>query len=254
MTDSSAHGRLALLLVAMTVVATPVGAQTNQPVYPVYDGFVVNDNGTYTISFAYFNHNRSAITVAPGPENAFTPEPADRGQTTIFRPGHHRFQCVMVVEPDVPATLRWRLAHANVSTSTSEDMLQYNWEMDAGGTRQVMRDVDPDTAPRGVCLNRPPIVRLLGLRGGPEGAPPEVVTGVGEPLALFGSVNDEGLPRDRPVSVGWRLIESAGEVTFDNPDSGRTHATFGAVGTYELELWASDSELENTARVRVVVE
>jgi hypothetical protein len=228
----SACGRLALLLAAAAVVAAPVGAQTNQPVYPVYDGFVVNENGTYT---------------------SFTPALTDRGQTTTFLPGHHRYQCVMVVEPGVPATLRWRLTHADVSTSTSEDMLQYNWEMDESGTRQVMRAVDPDTAPRGVCLNRPPIVRLLGLRGGPEGAPPEVSVPVGEPLALFGSVNDEGLPRDRPVTVAWRIVESAGDVTFDSPDVARTRATFSAAGAYELELWASDSELENTTRVSVVV-
>ena len=154
--------------------APPAGAQTTQPVYPVYDGFVRTDDGQIVLSFAYFNHNREAVTIPPGPANAFSPEPADRQHTTTFLPGHHRFQCIIIVGGDFDGNLRWSLSYAGTDTSTSEDMLQYNWEFDAGGARQALRAVDPLTAPRGVCLNRPPLVRLLGLRNGPSDAPPEV--------------------------------------------------------------------------------
>ena len=110
-----------------------------------------------------------------------------------------------------------------------------------------------ENAPRGVCLNRAPLVRLLGLRNGPEGAPPEVSVAVGDELKLFGSVRDEGLPREGDLVSEWRVISGDGEVTFSAPNEPRSLATFDAPGRHELELWASDSELESTYRVVVNV-
>ena len=80
--------------------APPVQAQQNQPIYPAYDGFLKNPDGTYTLSFAYFSHNSDVVTVPPGTANAFAPGPGDRQQPTVFKPGHWRFQCVMVVGPE----------------------------------------------------------------------------------------------------------------------------------------------------------
>jgi hypothetical protein len=116
-----------------------------------------------------------------------------------------------------------------------------------------MRDIDMASAPRGVCLNRPPLVRLLGLRGGPEGAPPEVTLSRADQLQLFGSVQDEGLPRDAGVTTAWRQVSGPGTTRFRDPSVARTIASFDVAGTYELELWASDSELEATTQLRVVV-
>ena len=234
--------------------ASPAAAQTAQPVYPVYDGFVRTDDGPIVLSFAYFNHNREAVRIPPGPANTFSPEPADRQHTTTFLPGHHRFQCIIIVDgDDFDGNLRWSLSYADTDTSTSEDMLQYNWEFDAGGARQAMRDVDPLTASRGVCLNRPPLVRLLGLRNGPGGAPPEVSLSLADRLQLFGSVQDEGLPRGVGVTTAWRQVSGPGTATFRDPTAARTIARFDVAGTYELELWAGDSVLEATTRVRAVV-
>ena len=233
--------------------APPLGAQTAQPVYPVYDGFVRTDEGPVVLSFAYFNHNREPVTILPGTANTFSPEPADRRHTTTFLPGHHRFQCIMVVDGDFDGNLRWSLSYAGTDTSTSEDMLQYNWEFDAGGTRQAMRAVDLAAAPRGVCLNRPPLVRLLGLRNGPDGAPPEVSLSLADRLQLFGSVQDEGLPRGAGVTTAWRQVSGPGATRFRDPAAARTIALFDVAGTYALELWASDSELEATTQVQVVV-
>ncbi len=244
-------GAAALLLTALW--ASPAAAQASQPIYPVYDGFQVTESGAYVISYAYFSHNFDPMTIPPGPENQFEVEPADRGQTTTFLPGHHRFQCIMVFDPGFAGGLQWTLTYGDTTTSTSEDMLQYNWEFDARTLRQALRDVDVENAPRGVCLNRSPLVRLLGLRNGPEGAPPEVSVAVGDELKLFGSVRDEGLPREGDLVSEWRVISGDGEVTFSAPNEPRSLATFDAPGRYELELWASDSELESTYRVVVNV-
>ena len=243
---------------ALTLIFTFAGLlgpplQAQEPVYPVYDGFVRNPDGSLTLSFAYFSHNPRPVTIPVGPDNSVTPAPDDRGQPTTFLPGHHRFQCIMVVGSDFDGTLRWTVSYAATSTSTSEDMLQYNWELDQSGTRQALRAVDPATAPRGICLNRPPIVRLLGLDAGPDEAPPEVSVGLREAMALFGSVRDEGLPRDGALTVTWSMVSGPGTVSFVNPTQARTHVSFGVPGTYELELSASDSELDESARLKVIV-
>ena len=250
--------RAALAVLAASVLlagptAVPVFAQ-NEPVYPVYDGFTVTEDGLYVVAFAYFSHNFEPVTVPSGPRNRFDPDAADRGQPTTFLPGHHRFQCVMVMDPDFAGGLRWTLDHAGTTTGTSEDMLQYNWELEERSMGRLMRDVEPAGAPRGVCLNRSPTVRFLGLRNGPGGAPPEVSAAVGEELKLFGSVRDEGLPRDGALVASWRVLSGPGAVTFSAPDEPRTLASFDAPGRYELELWAGDGELEGSSRVVVAVE
>ena len=78
--------------------------------------------------------------------------------------------------------------------------------------------------------------------------------GVGEPLKLFGSVRDEGLPRGSSVSSTWRAVSGPGDVRFDDPAQPRTLAVFDAPGTYEIELLASDSELSTATTVNVVVD
>ncbi len=232
----------------------PVHAQLNQPVYPVYDGYLVTDDGTYVISYAYFSHNYETVEVPAGIENEFDSEPADRLQPTTFRPGHHRFQCVMVVGADFQGGPRWTLSYAGTTTSTSEDILQYNWELADRTQQAVLRDVDVENAPRGVCLNRSPLVRILGLRNGPNDEPPELSVRAGDDLKLFGSVRDEGLPRNSILVSEWRAVNGPGNVSFSAQDEPRTLATFDSAGTYELELRANDSVFESATRVIVHVE
>jgi hypothetical protein len=230
-------------------VRTP--AQRNQPVYPAYDGYVKNADGSYTIAFAYFNHNAEPVTIQPGADNSFGPAPIDRQQPTTFRTGHHRFQCVMVLGPEFDGKLRWTLSYAGTSTGTSEHMLQSNWYLVEGAAE--LAKIDFAKVPRGVCLNRPPTVRVLGQRAGRGGAPPTLSARISEPLNLFGSVADEGLPRTSPLVAGWKQLSGPGTVTFA-PPAVRTRATFSATGTYELELSATDSEFTSRMSVRVVVE
>ena len=244
---------LVLAWVGAGFAAAPAEAQSNQPVYPVYDGFTVTGDGFHVLSFAYFSHNFDTVTVPPGPANAFETAPADRLQPTTFHPGHHRFQCIMVMDADFTGGLRWTLSHAGTTTSTSEDMLQYNWELEERTTRAVLRDVDVRSAPRGVCLNRSPLVRFLGLRSGPAGEPPAESVAAGADLKLFGSVRDEGLPREGSLTSRWRMLAGPGEVAFSAPDEPRTLARFDTPGTYELELRASDSGLETAQRLVVHV-
>ncbi len=250
-----AYTRWVLALVALGALVGPLAAaaaaQQNQPVYPVYDGFLKNPDGSYTLSFAYFSHNADPVTVAPGADNGFGPAPIDRMQPTTFQPGHWRFQCVMVVGAEFDGKMVWTLAYAGTSTGTSQRMLQSNWNLVEGAAE--LKKIDYAKAPRGVCLNRAPTVRVLGLTARPNGPPPTLAVALNEELNLFGSVRDEGLPRGKGVVASWKMLKGPGTVTFTIPGAARTKATFSAVGTYELELTASDSAFTESTRVNVTV-
>jgi hypothetical protein len=226
--------------------------QERLAVFPVYDGFTRNEDGSVTLSFAYFSHNSSPIQIAPGENNFFGPGAVDIGQPTTFLPGHHRWQCVVVVDEGFAGDLQWTLTHAGRTTTTSGEMLQYNWEFAASDKRQALRAIEaPTVVERNVCLNRPPVVRVLGY-GGRRG-PNELTVSVEAALKLFGSVRDEGLPRDGAVSSTWRKISGPGGVRFDRPQEPRTLAYFSKAGEYVVALTGEDSALDNTIEVTVIV-
>ncbi len=74
-----------------------------------------------------------------------------------------------------------------------------------------------------------------------------------EELNLFGSVQDEGLPRGKGLAIEWKLLKGPGTVNFTIPGAARTKATFSAPGVYELELSANDSEFVERTRLNVTV-
>jgi hypothetical protein len=240
---------LAFMLCAPFV--TGVLAQQNQPIYPAYDGFLKNPDGSYTLAFAYFSHNADPVTVAPGPNNVFAPTPGDRMQPTTFKPGHWRFQCVMVVGPEFDGKMKWTLSYGGVTTGTSERMLQSNWNLVEGAP--ALSKIDYAKVPKGVCLNRPPAVRVLGVTARPNAPPPTLTTALNDELNLFGSAHDEGLPRGNTLRVEWKMLKGPGTVTFTIPGAARTKARFSAPGLYELELSADDSEFTERSRVNVTV-
>ena len=243
--------RLTVAMFALSLGAVAAaGAQQTQPVYPAYDGFLKNPDGSYTLSFAYFSHNADVISIPPGPHNSFGPAPADRMQPISFKPGHWRFQCVMVVGPEFDGKMKWTLDYAGTSTGTSERMLQSNWNLVEGAAQ--LAKIDYAKVPKGVCLNQRPTVRVLGVTARPNN-PPVLTVALNEELNLFGSVHDEGLPREKGLVVEWKMLKGPGTVTFTIPGAARTKATFSAPGLYELELTASDSEFTERTRVNVKV-
>src|SRR5689334_23460525 len=95
------------LMVALAAGAATAVAQPTQPIYLQYDGFVRNANGTFTLSFGYYNMNNIDVTVPPGDANSFAPAPSDRNQPVTFVKGRHRFACSMVVDNTFDGKLQW---------------------------------------------------------------------------------------------------------------------------------------------------
>lgn len=241
---------LALLAAPLTGIAS---AQQNQPIYPSYEGLMKNPDGTLTLSFGYYSHNAEVVTIPPGADNSFAPTPDDRQQPTVFKPGHWERQCVMVVPGNFDGKLVWNLSWAGKTTSTSTRMLQSNWFL-VEAVDEIAKSIDTTKARHGVCLNRAPEVAVLGVVR-KRGAPTTLATpmGVGATESLFGSVHDEGLPRGKPVTAGWKQVSGPGTAKFERADVARTHVVFSAPGEYVLELTGNDSELSASTRVTVTV-
>ena len=70
--------------------------------------------------------------------------------------------------------------------------------------------------------------------------------------SLVGSVTDDGLPGS-DVTTTWSEVSGPGNVTFADPTSTSTTATFSAAGTYVLQLAANDGVLSSSDTVTVTV-
>ena len=53
---------------------------------PVFDGWLRNPDGSFTLFFGYFNRNSGETPIPVGPDNEVRPAPDDRGQPTNFLP------------------------------------------------------------------------------------------------------------------------------------------------------------------------
>lgn len=236
-----------LFLVGLCALAPCDAAEGQEEVakiYPVYEGWTPNEDGTATLVFGYYNGSPEAVEITPGPRNGFSPGAADRGQPSLFRPGRQRNVCAMVVGPEMSGNVVWSIEWNGVTTRTTEhggrDPLYLLEEI--GGAARAAREIDTAAVPKELCLNRAPLVRA--------GEDQKVSSASAR---LQGFVFDEGLPRDGVLTMSWRLVSGPGSATFENPSAPSTRVVLGAAGSYELELSASDSSASASDRVSIVV-
>jgi hypothetical protein len=91
--------------------------------------------------------------------------------------------------------------------------------------------------------NRAPVVN----------AGPDQTTSLSAGVSLLGAASDDGLPNGSTMTVNWSKVGGPGTVTFANPTSVTTAASFSTAGTYTLRLAATDSLLSSSDDVIVVV-
>ena len=129
---------------------------------------------------------------------------------------------------------------------------------------QNLLEVRKDGADRAVTSNSftiaPGDVLIFSKAGTsvPGNAAPLVNAGpdrnVSQPsVRLAATALDDGLPFNSTVSITWSKISGPGTVTFAQPASAATSATFSDLGTYVLRLHASDGTLSAEDTVTVVV-
>jgi hypothetical protein len=249
-----------LLLVAFVLAIpapAPVGAQqslvpmsgSGRTVTPVFEGWYPNRDGTFSISFGYFNRNATeSLEIPIGSDNRIEPGDANQGQPARFEPRRHWGVFAVKVPADfgekkVTWTVKVRGETFSIAGSLSRD-----WQIDA-------LEGEAGTG------NTPPALRFEA--NGPEGSGPGGITAgpltvkAGTPLALDVWARDDGnahatiatAGREAPVILTWFKHQGPGDVTFTPPAArlaptggkGTTTATFSKPGDYIVRVRANDA-------------
>lgn len=240
------------------VSAIPVAAQRSLAppsprglsVTPVFEGWYRNADGTYSLSFGYFNRNTDErVMIAVGDSNFVSPGAADQGQPTFFSPRRQWGTFTIVVPADFGATKKvtWMLKSRG-ETYAIPGHLHPDWQIDA---------IEGEASTN----NTPPELRFVanGAAGrGPgavRGGPIEAHVGVATSLTVLvaddaktGAMGANGQRVGTPVDLTWYTHSGPAAVTFGTPTSrltptggtGTTTATFSAAGTYVVRVRAGD--------------
>jgi len=239
-------------LAAGTAVAQlPIGAvpSSGQPVYPVFEGWYRNPDGSFSISFGYFNRNaEETLEIPPGPENFISPGDANQGQPSHFEPRRHWGVFAVKVPTDFTGQVVWTIK-VRGQTIAIPGSLHPNWQIDA---------LEGEAG----SGNTPPVIKF-DLRGAEGAGPGGITTGplnvrVGRPLVVAVWARDDGKSSStvagerkasKPVTLQWFKHQGPGAVAFGNPtpDVGRsdgkatTTVTFSTPGEYVLRVRVNDA-------------
>ena len=184
-------GALGLFLVSASAHGQSLSYNSGQGVAPAYEGWEEAADGTKYFLFGYMNRNWvEEIDVAPGPENAFSPGPADLGQPTHFLPRRNRF----VFKVKAPASftekdeLVWTLT-THGQTEKAYASLRVDYKVDDVVKASETGALGAGSSSPEVRANTPPVVIL-------EGDKSRTVR-VGQPLTLTALVTDDGIPKSK---------------------------------------------------------
>ena len=229
---------------------------TGEAVWPAYEGWSRNDDGSLTLLIGYFNRNDEIVEIPVGEDNRLGPGDADQGQPTHFLPGRNWGVFSITVPPErAEEKLTWTV---RVNNQSSEIAF---WANPAYFTDPFLNQANG---------NAPPMLRIgadgPALQGPPHGVVAAWSTTVGEPLVLPATVTDRPPAveperrrgrRRPPVSLTWRKYRGPGEVTFaaEGKEAGPqlthefedaaggetlTTATFSEPGRYRLMATGND--------------
>jgi hypothetical protein len=244
------------ILVAGQLPLAP-GLDKGRTVTPAFEGWYPNPDGTFTLSFGYYNRNLDEVVDIPiGPNNRVEPGGPDQGQPTHFLTRRHWGVFTVNVPKDFGnKEITWTLVNRGQTLSVPGN-LKRQWMIDA-----ISGDAH---------LNKPPIVKFDPSGPtvqGPHGihAPAQTVT---RPNAATFNVyaTDDGIrsiaeaapaprrgERQPPIGVIWIKHRGPGEITFSDPKpkldtldiKATTTATFSEPGDYIVRAHVFDSTGED---------
>lgn len=222
---------------------------SGQTVTPAFEGWYKNPDGSYSISFGYYNRNAQEVLEIPiGPDNFITPGDSNQGQPTHFEPKRNWGVFAVRVPKDFgDRKVVWTL-RVRGETFAIPGSLHPNWQIDA---------LEGEAG----SGNTPPVLKFS--ENGPDGAGPGGIMGgpmqakVGEPLTVRMWAHDDGKAvnnisrngRDnQPVTLTWFKHQGPGNVKF-TPQVPRvgsdglatTNAVFDAPGEYIIRVRANDA-------------
>jgi hypothetical protein len=253
----SRHHLIAFAAVGIAIgLATPGPASSQVPlgirtasgltVTPVYEGWYENADGTFSLSFGYYNRNVEEVVDLPhGAANRMEPADYNGTQPTRFHPRRHWGVFAVTVPADFgDQAVVWTIDFRGERYSIP-GTLHTDWQIDAlegeagsGNTPPVLSFDEGATEGAGPA--------------GTWGAPIEARAGIPVELTVWGS--DDGSVRigrtaQSAVALRWFKHQGPGDVTFSE-ESGEvpieggamtTMATFEVPGEYVVRVRANDS-------------
>jgi hypothetical protein len=222
-----------LLLLAAAGLACAQSYSSGQVVWPAYEGWEKNTDGSFSLVFGYMNDNWDEEPNVPiGPENNFSPGNPDQGQPTHFLPRRNRFIFRVKVPKDFGTKeLVWTLtthgrtlkAYGSLRADLlleNVDIMSETGALGAGSSNPELRG------------DKPPVVKVEG--------PKNIDAKVGQAVKLTATVTDDGIPRQRQpipadrlraaalrppqrptvakalgLHLSWFVLRGSGEVTFE---------------------------------------
>lgn len=193
-----------VMAIAALAMGHPANAQLTyqhgQNVSPAFEGWESNDDGTFNLVFGYMNRNwNEELDVATGPENSFSPGPADQGQPTHFRPRRNRFVFKIQVPADFgDQELEWTLTTQG-QTEYAYGSLRLDYKLDNIVIASETGALGIGASTASTRANTPPVLTVEG----------DAVRNVrvGEPVTLIATIADDGL--ERAIEDSRRRAERA---------------------------------------------
>ena len=266
-----AAGLVAVLALGGSAAAQPPraplplepGGSRGEAIFPAFEGWYRNADGSFTILLGYFNRNSHAVDIPIGDDNQIQPGGPDLDQPTHFLPRRAWGVFAITVPADFgDRRFTWTL-NANNQRSEISFWLNPQYFIDP-----FLNRANGNTPPRlkvtadGEEVQGPPVT----------GVAASYTAAVGEPLELKAWVRDEALTnppparrnaaarararRRPPLVLTWRLYRGPAEVTLEtgaeDDERGRhafedlaggettTYVTFSEPGEYRLMATAND--------------
>ncbi len=211
------------------------------PVIPVFEGWYRMPDGSYALSFGYFNVNTEEILEIPlGPDNFIEPAVHDGVQPTHFLP---------VPEGD---RRHWGVFTVTVPSDFGDGDVVWHLRRDGRTYSVPGRIRSPHYQINGWVFpgreSSSPVLRLE--RDGPGGQGPAGITAppmsavAGEPVRLIAWTHRDGtFPDDRrPIRVTWFEHRGPGQVSFGEAETEVPHDAWSAAGGAAVSTGATFSE------------
>jgi hypothetical protein len=224
-----------------------------QSVVPVFEGWIANPDGTFSLLFGFFNRNwEETVSIPVGTDNRIEPGGPDRGQPTVFTPRRGRNLFEIVVPKDfgkkeVVWTITSRGKTERAFGSLLPQVVLTRRMVLAGGLLEANAAAGDDDTGDERNANQPPTIVI-------DPVPPLMLSDL---ATLTASVVDDGFAASRllrargpsRMRVEWSTFRGPSAATFEPPRSdladpkgGKaiTAVKFTAPGAYVLRATATD--------------
>lgn len=220
---------------------------SGQTATPAFEGWYKNPDGTFSLSFGYYNRNESEVLSIPvGPDNFIAPGDSNQGQPTYFFPKRHWGVFAVKVPADFGEKRVVWTVKVRGKTFAIPGTLHRDWQIDA-----LEGEAGSDNTPPAISFD------ANGVAGkGPGGITVDRATSVGKPITITAFVKDDGkgvggARAAIPVSLAWFTHQGPTQATFEpsvarlTPTGGTatTSVSFTAPGEYVLRVRANDSAI-----------